>query len=127
MTILSLKAFLKIYISKIDTMNESYSKRVFSYHIYPRDSIITKDKGFVNIDDNSFGNTHWNFFYLKDNAYSTSHAGSAKKSFSFDSFRGSHDKINLNQLTKQQFIIIIKVKVYILDYAEHIVYPLSIQ
>ena len=52
-------------------MNESGLQRVFKYKIHPRDSIITTNKGFVNIDNGSQGGTHWCAFYVKNNKFST--------------------------------------------------------
>ena len=49
---------MKKYNLKDDTMNESELQRVYNYSIYPRDSEIYSDKGFVNIDDGSMGGTH---------------------------------------------------------------------
>ena len=49
---------MKKYNLKNDTMNESELQRVYNYSIYPRDSEIYSDKGFVNIDDGSMGGTH---------------------------------------------------------------------
>ena len=89
MTILSFKDFMKKYNLKNDTMNESQLQRVYNFRIYPRDSKIKTDKGFVNIDDGSQGGTHWTCFYIKDN-----------KSYYFDSFGGTPDKFLLNQLPK---------------------------
>ena len=40
-------------------MNESEIQRVYKYPIYPRDSEIYSDKGFVNIENGSQGGTHW--------------------------------------------------------------------
>ena len=73
-----------------NTMNESEVQRVYNYHIYPRDSKMFSDKGFINIDDGSRSGTHWTCFYVKDN-----------KSYSFDSFGGAPDKFLLNQLPKR--------------------------
>ena len=70
-------------------MNESELQRVYKYRIYPRDSKIHSDKGFVNIDNGSQGGTHWTCFIVKDN-----------KSFYFDNFGGQPDKFLLNQLPK---------------------------
>ena len=70
-------------------MNESQLEKVYKYPIYPRDSKIYSDKGFVNIDNGSRGGTHWTCFIVEDN-----------KSFYFDSFGGQPDKILLNQLPK---------------------------
>ena len=57
---------------KVDTMNESDLQRVYIYNIYPRNSKIITDKGFVFIRNGQMGDTHWVCFIVKDN-----------KSFSF--------------------------------------------
>ena len=87
MKILNFKDFMKKYILKNNTKNESQLQRVYNYPIYPRDSKIYSDKGFVNIDNGSQGGTHWTRFIVKDN-----------KSYFFDSFGGQPDKFLLNQL-----------------------------
>ena len=69
-------------------MNESGLQRVYEFPIYPRDSKLYSDKGFVNIDNGSQGGTHWTCFIVKD------------KSYHFDSFGGQPDKFLLNQLPK---------------------------
>ena len=89
MKVLSLKDFMKKYNLKNDTMNESELQRVYNYPIYPRDSKIYSDKGFVNIDDGRLNGTHWCAFYIKDN-----------KSYYFDSFGGQPDKFLLKQMLK---------------------------
>ena len=48
-------------------MKGSESQKVYNYSIYPRNSKIYSDKGFVNIDSGSQGGTHWTCFYIKDN------------------------------------------------------------
>ena len=58
MKVLYFKNCMKRYNLKNDTMNESELLRVFNYHIYPRDSKIYSDKGFVNIDNGSMGGSH---------------------------------------------------------------------
>ena len=80
---------MKKYILKTDTMIESQLQRVYNYPIYPRDSKIYSDKGFVKIDNGAQGGTHWTCFIVKDN-----------KSCYFDSFGGAPDKFLLNQLPK---------------------------
>ena len=70
-------------------MNESQLQKIYNYHIYPRDSKIYSDRGFVNIDNGSEGDTHWTCFLKKDN-----------KSYYFDSFGGQPDKLLLTQLPK---------------------------
>ena len=89
MTILSFKDFMKQYYLKNDTMNESQLQKIYNYLIYPRDSKIYSDKGFVNIDNGNMGGSHWTCFIVKDN-----------KSYYFDSFGGAPDKFLLNQLPK---------------------------
>ena len=89
MKILNFKDFMKKYKLKNDTMNESQLQKVYNYPIYPRDSKIYSDRGYINIDNGSQGGTHWCAFYVKD-----------KRSYYFDSFGGAPDKFLLNQLTK---------------------------
>ena len=89
MKVLNFKDFMKKYNLKIDTMNESQLQRVYNYTIYPRDSKIYSDRGFVNIDDGFRGGSHWTCFLVKDN-----------KSYYFDSFGGAPDKFLLKQLQK---------------------------
>ena len=90
MKILTFKDFIKKYNLKNDTMNESELRRVYNYNIYPRDSKIHSDKGFVNIDDGRMGGSHWTCFIVKDN-----------KSYYFDSFGVLlKDKFLLKQLHK---------------------------
>ena len=89
MKILSFKDFMKKYNLKNDTMNESQLQKLYNYPIYPRDSKINSDKGFVNIDNGSQGGTHWTCFIVKD-----------KKSYCFDSFGGQPDRCLLTQLTR---------------------------
>ena len=73
------------YILRKDTLSESVLQRVYCYPIYPRDSKINSDKGFVNIDDGSQGGSHWVCFIVKVN-----------KSFYYDSFGSQPDKCLLN-------------------------------
>ena len=89
MKVLIFKDFMKKYNLKNDTMNESQLQRVYNYTIYPRDSKIYSDRGFVNIDDGFRGGSHWTCFLVKDN-----------KSYYFDSFGGAPDKFLLKQLQK---------------------------
>ena len=49
-------------------MNETDSKKVYNYPIYPGYSKINTNNGFVNINNGSMGGTHWTRFYIKDNA-----------------------------------------------------------
>ena len=80
---------MKKQILKNDTMIESQLQRFFTYPIYPRESKIFSDRGFVNIDNGSQGGTHWTCFIVKDN-----------KSYYFDSFGCGTDKFLLKQLPK---------------------------
>ena len=89
MKILNLKDFMKKNNLKDNIMNESDLQRVYNYPIYPRDSKIYSDKGFVNIDDGRMGGSHWCAFYINYN-----------ESYYFDSFGGQPDKFLLNQLPK---------------------------
>ena len=89
MKVLNFKYFLIKCNLKNDTMNESQLQKAYNYPIYPRDSKIYSDKGFVNIDNGSQGGTHWTCFIVKD-----------KKSYYFDSFGGQPDKFLLKQLPK---------------------------
>ena len=88
MKIIYFKVFMKKNL-KNDTVNESQLQRVFNYPIYPRDSNIYSNKGFVNIDNGSQGGSHWTAFYVKNN-----------KSYYFDSFGGAHEEFLLKQLNK---------------------------
>ena len=89
MKILNFKDYMKKNNLKNDAMNESQLQKVYNYPIYPRDSKIYSDKGFVNIDNGSKGGSHWTCFIVRDN-----------KSFYFDSFGGQPDKFLLKQLPK---------------------------
>ena len=55
---------------------------MYNYPIYPRDSKILSDKGFVKIDNGSQGGTHWTCFIVKD-----------QKAYYFDSSGGHPDKL----------------------------------
>ena len=67
MTILNFRDFMKKYKLKNDTRNESQLQKIYNYPIYPRDSKINSDKGFVNIVNGSRGGTHSTAFIVKDN------------------------------------------------------------
>ena len=79
MKVSSFKEFMKNYNLKNSTMNESQLQRLYNYPIYPRDSIVKSDKGYVNIDNESLGGTHWTCFIVKKKH---------NKSYHFDSFGG---------------------------------------
>ena len=66
MKALNFKDFMKKYKLKNNTLNESELQKIYNYPIYPRDSKIYSDKGFVNIDNGFQGGTHWCAFYVKD-------------------------------------------------------------
>ena len=89
MKVLNFKDFMKKFNLKNITLNESQLQKVYNYPIYPRESKIYFDKGFVNIDNGKMNGCHWCAFYVKDN-----------NSFYFDSFGGSPHKFLLNQLPK---------------------------
>ena len=89
MTTLNFKDIMKNYKLKDHTMNESQLQKIYNYNIYPRDSKIYSDKGFVNIDNGSMGGTHSTCFIVKDN-----------KSYYFDSFGFQPDQFLLKQLPK---------------------------
>ena len=80
---------MKKYNLRNDTLNEFQLQRIYNYPIYPGDSKIYSDKGFVNIDNGSQGGTHWTCFIVKDN-----------KSFYFNCFGGAPDKFLLKHLPK---------------------------
>ena len=88
MTILNFKDFMKKTL-KNDTMDEIDLQSVFNYKMYPGGIIITKNEGFINIDNGSKGGTHWTCFIIKNN-----------KSFYFDSFGVQLDNVLLTQLPK---------------------------
>ena len=86
MKILNFKDFMKKYKLKNDTLNESQIQKIYNYPIYPRDSKIYSDRGFVNIHYSTImGGSHWVAFIVKGN-----------KSFYFDSFGAQPDKFLLN-------------------------------
>ena len=65
MKILNFKHFMKKYRLKNGTMNESKLQRIYNLPIYPRDSKIHSDRGFVNIDNGFQGGTHRTCFMVK--------------------------------------------------------------
>ena len=89
MTILIFEDFLNKYNLRDACMNESDLQRVYFYQIYPRDSKVTTNKRFVDIDNGSMSGSHWTCFYVKDN-----------RSFYLDSFGRTPDKFLLKQLPK---------------------------
>ena len=89
MKVPNFKDFMEKHKLKNDTMNESQLQKTFNLAIYPRDSKIYSDKGFVVIDNGSQVGTHWTRFIVKDN-----------KSYYFDSFGRQPDIYLLKQLHK---------------------------
>ena len=89
MKILKLEDFMKKYNLKNDTLNESHLQRIYKYPIYPRESKIYSDKGFVKLDTGIMGGTHWTCFFIKNN-----------KLYYFDSFGFQPNKFSLNPLPK---------------------------
>ena len=89
MYIIKFREFLKKFNLKIDTKSESGVQRIYNYPIYPRDSKLYSNKGFVNKDIGSQGGTHWTFFTVRD-----------KKSYYFRSFGRALDRFLLNQIPK---------------------------
>ena len=66
---LILKTFIKKYNIRKITRKESELQKIYNYPIYPRDSKIYSDRGFVNIDNGSQGGTHWTCCKTKDNRF----------------------------------------------------------
>ena len=81
-------------------MNKLELQRVYDYPIYPRDSKICSDRGFVNIDNGSMGRSHWTCFIVKDN-----------KSYYFDSFGGHLISFYSINYLNQKYIVTIKYKI----------------
>ena len=75
MKTLIFKDFMRKFILKDDTMNESQLQKIYNLPIYSKDTKLFSDKGFVNIDNGRIGGTQWCAFYVQNN-----------KSFYFDSF-----------------------------------------
>ena len=99
MRIFIFKNFMKKYNLRNDTMNESQLQKIYNYPIYPRDSRIYSNRGFINIDNGSQNGTHWTCFMVKD-----------KKSYYFDSFGGQPDKFLLDQLPKPLIYLNYKIQ-----------------
>ena len=99
MKVLNFKDFMKKYNLKNDTLNELELRRIYNYPIYPRDSKIYSDKGFVSIDNGSQGGTHWICLIVKIN-----------ESFYFDIFGVQSDKFLLKQLPKPKLYYNYKIQ-----------------
>ena len=69
-------------------MNLNYKEFIIILYTHG-DSKIFSDRGFLNIDDGRLNGSHWTCFIVKDN-----------KSYYFDSFGGTPDKLQPNQLAK---------------------------
>ena len=67
MKILNFKNFVKKYNLKKTTMDESELRRDHKNPIYPGDSKLYSDKGFVIIHNGTQGGSHWTYFQIKDN------------------------------------------------------------
>ena len=89
MTTPNLKVFMKKLNLKEVTLNESALDKVYNYHIYSGDSMLTTNIVFKIIDNGAHGGVYWTYFYIKDT-----------KSFYFHSFGGQLDKFLLKQLPK---------------------------
>ena len=115
MKILNFKDFMKKYKLKNDTMNESQLQKIYNYPIYPRDSRIYSDRGFLNIYNGSMGGTHWVAFIIKVISHSTS-----------TRLEPIQTNFYLNSYLNQKYIIIIKYKILIQNFVAAIVYTFSI-
>ena len=110
MKVLNFKDFTKKYSLKNATLDESQLQKIYNFLIYPRDSKLYSNKGFVIVDDGSQGGTHWTCFIVKDN-----------KSYHFDSFGVQPDQFLLNQLPKPIIYHNYKKKIKLLNYVLAIV------
>ena len=59
--------FMKKYNLRNATLKESEIHRLCNYPIYPRNSKIYSDKGFVNVDNGGMGGSLWTCFISKHN------------------------------------------------------------
>ena len=89
MKLLHFEEFMKKYNLKKDNMDESELHKFIKHPIYPRDSKIYSDRGFVTIDNDRKGGSHWCAFYVENN-----------KSYYFHSFGGQPDEFLLKQSPK---------------------------
>ena len=89
MTTVNLKYFVKKCKFKDAAMNEIDIQKLYNYHMYPTESILTTNKGFINIENGAQGGTHWTCFHVKHS-----------KSFYFESFSGQSEKVLNKQLPK---------------------------
>ena len=112
--VLNFKKFMKKYNLK-KTMNESQLQKVYKYPIYPRDSKIHSDRGFVNIDDGSQRGSHCVLFTLKITNPIILIVSVVIQILFY-----------LNNYPNQYYIITIKFKILILNYVEAFVYTFSI-
>ena len=56
--------FLRKYSLKDNTMNDSDLKNISNCPIYPGDSLINTNEGFINNNDASTEGSHWTCFSL---------------------------------------------------------------
>ena len=103
-----MKVFEKKFNLKNVTLSHGEFQRVYYYPITPTVSKISSNRRFVNIDTGQVGGNHWTSFSLKN------------KSFCLHSSGGAPDKFLLQHLPKPKRFIAIRIKVYILDFVEHI-------
>ena len=89
------------------TMNELLIQKIYDYPIYPTESNIYSDKGFVKTDNGSMGGTHRTCYIVEGN-----------KSYYYDSFGGQPDNFPLNQLPKP--LIYQNNKIQDINYVDHI-------
>ena len=70
MTKLSLTIFVSKHDFKQNTRNKIQLKSNYNFPIYQKDFKLTTNKGFVNIDDGSMGETYWTCLFVKvDKSY----------------------------------------------------------
>ena len=100
MTTPNLKVFMKNFNLKEVTMNESALDKVYNYHIYSGDSMLTTNNVFKIIDNGAHGGIYWTYFYIKDN-----------KSFYFHSIGDNLINFYSNNYQNQSLFIIIKFNI----------------
>ena len=103
------KRFYEKILSENDVMNELELQRVYNYSSYPRVSKRFSDKIFVNFDDGERSGSHWT------GVLKISHSTLVRLLDNPVIFYLDNDP-------NQSYIIIIKYKRLILNYAEHFVY-----
>ena len=106
---------MKEYTIKNNTMEESELQRVYIYEIYPRDSKIYSDRGFVQKVNGSLVCSSLVCFIVKDN-----------KSYYLIASEELQINFYLNNYLNQYYIIIVKYKIYTQNFVEAIAYSFSI-